>query len=79
MRWKTETIQERDKRLKKWQRWFAWYPVRIDGQRVWLEYVYRRTTVYYGGMGDTLFETEYADLLTMLKKQDAEYNYDGLE
>jgi hypothetical protein len=79
MRWKTETQEERDYRLRQWKRWFAWRPVVIDGERVWLEYVYRRTKVYYGGMGDTLFETEYADLVSMLRKQQAEHTYDGLE
>lgn len=35
MRW---TPQERTD----WRRWFAWYPVTINGQAVWLEYVYRK-------------------------------------
>ena len=25
-----------------WHRWFAWYPVRIDNERVWWEWVERR-------------------------------------
>lgn len=25
-----------------WRRWFAWYPVRVDDQMVWWEYVERR-------------------------------------
>lgn len=27
-----------------WHRWFAWHPVNIDGDRVWLETVMRRDT-----------------------------------
>ena len=79
MRWATETREDRDRRLKQWRKWFAWYPVKIDNERVWLEYVYRRTTVYYGGMGDSVYETEYADAMSMLRKEKAEKEYDGLE
>ena len=25
----------------KWERWFAWHPVEVDGRRVWLEFVER--------------------------------------
>jgi hypothetical protein len=25
-----------------WCRWFAWYPVSVGGERVWLEWVERR-------------------------------------
>ena len=25
-----------------WESWFAWYPVKINGERVWLKTVYRR-------------------------------------
>jgi hypothetical protein len=79
MRWKVETASERRNRLEKWRRWYAWYPVRIDGERVWLEYVYRRTRAYHGGMGDTVYETEYADALSMLRRNNIEQAYDGLE
>lgn len=24
-----------------WHRWFAWFPVEVDGVKHWLEYVYR--------------------------------------
>jgi hypothetical protein len=33
MKWK--------KRLTGWYRWFAWYPVEVNGYIVWLEYVER--------------------------------------
>jgi hypothetical protein len=29
-------------RREEWHRWFAWYPVRIGNQRVWLETVERK-------------------------------------
>ena len=79
MRWRTETYKERKERLEQWRPWFAWLPVVIDGERVWLEWVYRRTKIYHGGMGDTLYETEYADSMSILKKQKFDREYDGLE
>jgi len=31
------------RRLEKWHRWFAWYPVRVDRRTlVWLEFVNRK-------------------------------------
>ena len=35
MRWRYQPATE-------WHRWFAWYPVVIEGQWVWLETVERR-------------------------------------
>lgn len=26
---------------KEWHRWFAWYPVEVDGRWVWMEHVER--------------------------------------
>lgn len=79
MRWKAETFQEKKTRLGTWRKWFAWHPVVVDGERVWLEWIYRRTRIYNGGMGDTLYETEYADTMSILKKQKFDGEYDGLE
>lgn len=79
MRWKAETLKEKADRLRNWRPWFAWYPVNIGTERVWLEHIFRRTKVYYGGMGDVLYETEYADAMSMLKKEKVEQDYDGLE
>ena len=25
-----------------WEKWFAWYPIRINGNFYWLSWVYRR-------------------------------------
>lgn len=30
-----------------WTRWFAWYPARIDGKRVWFKLVERRVPSCY--------------------------------
>jgi hypothetical protein len=38
MRWATR--QPRD--TKQWARWFAWRPIRVGTEWVWLEYVDRR-------------------------------------
>lgn len=29
-----------------WRRWFAWYPVYIDGTAYWLEYIERRLEAF---------------------------------
>jgi hypothetical protein len=79
MRWKTETYKEKKERLEKWRKWFAWHPIVIDGERVWLEWVYRRTKMHHVGMGDTVYETEYGDAMSILKKQKYDGEYDGLE
>lgn len=75
MRWKTETYAEQKKRLETWKLWFAWYPVMIENERVWFEWVYRRNKVYNGSIANT----EYADALSMLKKKKYDEDYDGLE
>jgi hypothetical protein len=39
-----------------WRKWFAWYPVPIDGARVWLETVERLDSdwrVYFRDQGST--------------------------
>ena len=30
-----------------WTKWFAWYPVKVHGQRTWLKTVYRRKVTRY--------------------------------
>lgn len=35
-----------------WQKWFAWYPVKIHGKRTWLKIVYRRSIFSYVDMDD---------------------------
>ena len=35
-----------------WKKWFAWYPVKVHGQRAWLKTVYRRKINTYVDMED---------------------------
>lgn len=46
MRLHYESYEKKAKRLaeskRKWSKWFAWYPVRIGDELVWLETVQRR-------------------------------------
>ena len=38
--------------IQPWQKWFAWYPVKIHGKRTWLKTVYRRSIFSYVDMDD---------------------------
>jgi len=29
-----------------WHKWFAWYPILINGNFIWLKFVERRITLY---------------------------------
>jgi putative SOS response-associated peptidase YedK len=49
MRWKLSPPMTRDPDMAPWVRWFAWFPVRIEGEIVWLEWVERRCYVLAGG------------------------------
>jgi hypothetical protein len=45
-----QIYNDRRSRMKAWQLWFAWRPVRLNHREVvWLEKVYRRHD-YYGSM-----------------------------
>lgn len=35
-----------------WEKWFAWYPVKVHNNRVWLKTVYRRRIISYVYMDD---------------------------
>lgn len=41
MRWHSETYDAWLDRIANWHHWFAWYPVQVEQQRVWLETVER--------------------------------------
>jgi len=43
-----------------WNPWFAWHPVVLEntGEKVWLEWIWRHTTVYRGP-GDNVYEHRY--------------------
>ena len=49
-----------------WRPWFAWHPVKIQGRRVWMTTVYRRTIDTYV---DTNFwqRYEYGTLFDVIK------------
>ena len=42
MRWKAKPKSE-------WIPWFAWHPVQINHEWIWLERIERRIESYYGG------------------------------
>lgn len=58
-------VRERVK--EEWTKWFAWYPVTVNGKRVWLQSVYRRWcyTLMFGEQFRE--EYEYGDLFDVLK------------
>jgi hypothetical protein len=37
-----QPVKEWETKIKKWRRWFAWYPVRIGDDVVWFEMLKRR-------------------------------------
>jgi hypothetical protein len=44
MRFQFESDEAKDARLKQWKRWFAWHPIWIEYELIWLEWVDRRFT-----------------------------------
>lgn len=67
MRWKRETSDEYRDRLKKWRKHFAWYPIKLEHEWVWLEKVYVRTHIYGPGEDGTYaYRKEYKDLMGLL-------------
>ena len=49
-----------------WNKWFAWYPVKVHGQRTWLKTVYRRKINTYVDMEDWA-RYEYGTIFDILK------------
>ena len=47
-----ESWEKQKKRLEDWHEWFAWYPVKVHNERVWLKTVYRRCINTYVDMED---------------------------
>ena len=64
MKWKTgpsphEQEMVRIAKMKQWHTWFAWYPVTVGEDRVWLETVLRRGSVHnVSDSGRAFFEYE---------------------
>lgn len=44
MRFKFESKWSKTQRQKQWHDWFAWHPIRINDEIVWLETVERKRT-----------------------------------
>ena len=52
---------------RSWNKWFAWYPVKINGKRVWMTTVYRRLINTYVDMDDWSYY-EYGTIFDVLVK-----------
>lgn len=50
-----------------WKPWFAWRPVKINGQRIWLKTVYRRCINTYVDMDDWS-RYEYGTIFDIVKQ-----------
>jgi hypothetical protein len=48
-----------------WHRWFAWHPVKVDGERKWLTFVYRRK--WFNPFRDITLKTDYGTVFDILK------------
>jgi hypothetical protein len=49
-----------------WHKWFAWYPVKVDGNTKWFTFVYRRKWIeLYRGRDE--FKSEYGTIFDILK------------
>ena len=51
--------------VEPWHKWFAWHPIKIRGNRVWLKTVYRRNVISYVDM-DNWATYEYATVFDLL-------------
>lgn len=49
MKWQSESWAAERARLEDWHGWFAWHPVRIGEQIVWLEHIERIGELAYEG------------------------------
>ncbi len=50
-----------------WEKWFAWYPVKVQGKRTWLRTVYRRSVHSYVDMDDWM-RYEYGTIFDVIKE-----------
>lgn len=58
MRW--STWEEKRAYLYEWHQWFAWHPVVVGTEWVWLERVERRARSYWGGPNFEYQEVNHA-------------------
>lgn len=49
-----------------WEKWFAWYPVKVHSKRVWMKTVYRRWINTYVDFDDWT-RYEYGTLFDVIK------------
>lgn len=50
-----------------WEKWFAWYPIKVNNKIVWLKTIYRRSIFSYVDMDDWQ-RYEYGTLFDILKE-----------
>ncbi len=50
-----------------WEKWFAWYPVKVNYKRTWLKTVYRRSIFSYVDM-DEWQRYEYGTIFDVMTK-----------
>ena len=50
-----------------WEKWFAWYPVKVNSNYTWLKTVYRRCINAYADMDDWT-RYEYGTLFDVIAK-----------
>lgn len=62
MRW-SRTLQGNPEACSRtrWHKWFAWYPVELFDEWVWLETIWRKGERYGGGFGETIWIWQYDD------------------
>jgi hypothetical protein len=53
-------------KYEEWQNWFAWYPVKMHGTRVWLTTICRRRITKYVDIHEWSYY-EYGTLFDVLK------------
>lgn len=62
-----DTFVARKVEVSPWEQWFAWRPVKVNGERVWLKYIFRRCINTYVDM-DNWRKYEYGTLFDVLKE-----------
>ena len=50
-----------------WNKWFAWYPVKVHGNYIWLKTIYRRCINNYVDMDDWSYY-EYGTIFDIIKE-----------
>lgn len=51
-----------------WHKWFAWYPVTVNGKLQWCKFVYRRKWIHGFRNGD-VHGTQYGTIFDVLKNE----------